>query len=112
MKKDMAKTFAEAFIAAVSRSGWTIKRVADLSGVSAEQLKKVNQGKSRSTNAEDAVRVAAVFGLTLNEFLEDETVSDRIEIVEIYNRLSQEELDLLKVQAAGRRALGQQSTDQ
>lgn len=100
----MTKTFREAFIEALDRTGWSIRKVAGISGVSEEQLKKVNQGKSRSTNVDDAVKVANAFGVTLEEFLDDQTIQDRIEIVEQYLQLSPQERDFLQAAARGRRA--------
>lgn len=101
MKRAMTKSFRDAFIAAVQRSGWSISKVAERAGVSVEQLKKLNQGRSLSTNVDDAIKVAHAFGLTLDEFLEDETVSDRAHVVDLYNQLSESERKFLRAAARG-----------
>lgn len=103
----MRKTFRDAFVESLHATGWTIRKVAGLSGVSEEQLKKVNQGKSRSTNVDDAIKVANAFGMTLEEFIGDPTVQDRIQIANLYSELTRDEIDLLRAAALGRRALGQ-----
>jgi hypothetical protein len=74
--------------------------------VSYEQLKKLRQGKSQSTNVDDAVRIAHVFGLTLDEFLGDTTVADRQELASLWRKLSEAERELLRAAAAGLRAPG------
>lgn len=65
----MKRTFRNAFIAALADTRVSIRQVADASGVSYEQLKKLNQGKSESTNVEDAQKIALYFNRTLDEFL-------------------------------------------
>ncbi|OJH45168.1 helix-turn-helix transcriptional regulator [Paracoccus sp. SM22M-07] len=98
----MSRTFREALNERTGPGKASLKEVADKAGVSYEQLKKVRQGKSGSTNVEDALRVAAFFGLTLNEFLADDLAEDRAEIVQTYNALSEEERQILRDAARGR----------
>ena len=57
----MKNTFRQAFIAAVAEADISVKKVAEAAGVSYEQLKKLNQGKSASTNVDDAQKIAEVF---------------------------------------------------
>lgn len=96
-------TFREALLA---RTGGpdqpSLRAVAEGAGVSYEQLKKVRQGKSGSTNADDAVRVAHFLGLTLDEFLNDRLAEDRAEIARLYSQLSEDERQLLRDAAHGR----------
>lgn len=68
----MAMTFADALMKAVTARGISLRKVADLAGVSYEQLKKVRQGKSKTTNVDDAQLVASALGLTLDQFLSGE----------------------------------------
>lgn len=105
----MAKLFRDALLDAIQRTGISLQRVADVSGVSYEQLKKLKQGKSQSTNVDDAVKVAHVFGLSLDEFLGDTTPQDRREIVDLWLKLSEAERDLLKAASVGLHAQGQQA---
>lgn len=106
----MLKTFRDALLEAVERDGISLKSVADLSGVSYEQLKKLRQGKSQSTNVDDAVRIAHVFGVTLDEFLGDKMAADREELVALWRKLSEAERDLLRAAATGLRAQGQKAS--
>ena len=104
----MVKLFRDAFRDALAASGWSFAYVEKVSGVSAEQLKKVSQGKSKSTNVDDAVRVAHAFGLSMDEFLGDGTMADRAEIVRLWQALTEAERDLLRAAARGRDALAQE----
>lgn len=97
----MAKTFRDALLDAVERTGTPLKAVADGARVSYEQLKKVKQRPVASTNVDDAIRVANFFGLTLDEFLSDETAQDRAAIVSTYFQLSEQERLLLKATGRG-----------
>lgn len=101
----MTKLFRDAFIEALDRSGWSVAYVAKVAGVSAQQLHKLKQGKALSTNVDDALRVAHVFGVSLDEFLEDRTVQDREAVADLWRQLSDAERDLLRAAAAGRDAL-------
>lgn len=65
----MSMTFAEALAAALEVTKTPLRQIAEKAGVSYEQLKKVKQGKSQSTNVDDAQKVAAAFGLTLDHLL-------------------------------------------
>lgn len=99
----MMKTFRDALLERAGGAGKpSLRAVADETGVSYEQLKKVRQGKSQSTNAEDALKIASFFGMTLNEFLDDQMAEDRAAVVETYNSLSPEERQLLRDAANGR----------
>lgn len=105
----MTKTFRDALKYWIEKTGKSFAEVARESGVSYEQIKKLSQGKSQSTNVDDAVKIANHFGMTLEEFLEDETVAVRSEIVEIYNSLSEQERRFLLASAKGLR--GEQADD-
>lgn len=65
----MISTFRDAFIKAIETTGRSVRSVARAAGVSEEQLKSLYQGKSRSTNVDDARRIAAEFGVSLDDFL-------------------------------------------
>lgn len=101
----MPMTFRDALLARVAPD-LTLKAIADGAGVSYEQLKKVNQRLDAKTNYADAMKVAAFFGLTLNEFLDDRLVEDRAAIAETYSRLSPEERELLRAIERGRHDSG------
>ena len=100
----MAKTFRSALLDALEETGLPLLRVAAGSGVSYDQLKKLRLRPNASTNVDDARTVANFFGLTLDQFLEDRSFSGRVQLVEFCNRLTVEEIDILKAAARGRGA--------
>jgi len=65
----MPLTFKEALNGAMNASGLSMRKLAEKAEVSYEQLKKINQGKTQSTNAEDALRIAAALGIPLESFM-------------------------------------------
>lgn len=65
----MAMTFSDALSMGLEVTGTSLRSLSERAGVSYEQLKKVKQGKSLTTNVDDAQLVAQGFGLTLDQFL-------------------------------------------
>ncbi|MEY3309212.1 MAG: hypothetical protein RLZZ413_3250 [Pseudomonadota bacterium] len=100
----MAKTFRSALLDALEETGLPLSKVAAGSGVSYDQLKKLRQRPQASTNVEDARAVANFFGVSLDKFLDDTTLSARVEIVEFCNRLTESEIEILKAAARGQDA--------
>lgn len=100
----MTKPFREALLEQLEARGWKMKYVAEQAGVSYEQLKKLSQGKSQSTNVDDAIKIAHVFGMTLDELVQDTTAQDREEVARLWLQLSEAERDLLRAAARGRSA--------
>jgi hypothetical protein len=101
----MAKTFRSALLDALKETGLPLSKVAAGSGVSYDQLKKLRQRPLASTNVDDARAVANFFGVSLDQFLDDTSLSARVELVDLRNRLTPEELEILKAAAGGRDAL-------
>ena len=101
----MAITFRSALLDALEETGLPLSKVAAGSGVSYDQLKKLRQRANASTNVDDARAVANFFGVTLDQFLDDRSLSDRVELVEFYNRLTDGEIEILKAAARGQGAL-------
>lgn len=97
----MTKPFRDALLEALDARGWKMKYVAEQAGVSYEQLKKLNQGKSQSTNVDDAIKIAHVFGLTLEELVADTTAEDRESVIGLWLQLSEGERALLRAAARG-----------
>lgn len=64
----MEATFKAALDKALEVTGRSLRSVAIDAGVSYEQLKNLKQGKSLKTNVDDAMKVAAAFGVTLEQF--------------------------------------------
>ena len=106
----MHKTFRKALLDALEQTNTKLAAVARATGVSYEQLKKVNQREDASTNVDDAVKVAHFFGQSLDEFLGDTTIEDRSELLDLYSQLSSSEqkflLDVARARAASGREVG------
>lgn len=83
----MQQTFRDAFIAAIQTTGKSMRQVARDAGVSYEQLKNLAQGKAKSTNVDDAVRIAASFGTTLEEFLQGQTEAAPVPTISIAGKV-------------------------
>lgn len=83
----MQQTFRDAFIAAIQTTGKSMRQVARDAGVSYEQLKNLAQGKAKSTNVDDAVRIAASFGTTLEEFLHGQTEAAPVPTIAIAGKV-------------------------
>lgn len=63
----MEMTFKIALEHALTKTGRSLRSVAIDAGVSYEQLKNLKQGKAQRTNVDDAMKVAAAFGVTLDD---------------------------------------------
>jgi hypothetical protein len=103
----MVKTFRQALLDALERTKVPLSAVAQKTQVSYEQLKKVGQRENASTNVDDARKVAAYFGLTLDEFLEDSLAEDRLRAANLWFELTEAEQEILRAAARGRAALPQ-----
>lgn len=89
------QTFRNALLTFIDKSGLNLAEIARGAGVSHEQLKKIKQRETASTNVEDAVKIARFFGLTIDEFLGDHSAAQRLEILDLYTQLSDEERGFL-----------------
>lgn len=72
----MEHTFKSALDQALEVTGRSLRSVAMDAGVSYEQLKNLKQGKSQRTNVDDAMKVAAAFGVTLEQFYRGQYAPD------------------------------------
>lgn len=93
----MVMTFREALLKALSETGASLSAVSEGAKVSYEQLKKVRARPEASTNADDAVKVAHYFGMTLDEFLQDHLAEDRALVIAKYTQLTDAEREMLRV---------------
>lgn len=66
----MSKNFRLALINAIATKEVPLRVVSERSGVSYEQLKKITQRETASTNVDDAMKVAAAFGCSLDQFID------------------------------------------
>ncbi len=97
----MSKTFREALLIELEKRGLSLKGLAEGAGVSYEQLKKLKQNKSRSTNVDDAKKIADYLGIPLDTLLDSPGTLSSIEIVDLYNQLSDQERQFLLKSARG-----------
>jgi transcriptional regulator with XRE-family HTH domain len=81
------RTFREALVAALDEHGTSVRELAKGAGVSVDQLYKVKQGKSSSTNVDDAAKIARYFGQTLDQFMGSPDGEYPHEIALLYSRL-------------------------
>jgi phage repressor protein C with HTH and peptisase S24 domain len=65
----MENSFRNALQNALTETGRSLRSVAIAANVSYDQLKSLIQGKAKTTNVDDAVKVAAVFGVQVEDFL-------------------------------------------
>ena len=94
-KMTMAKSFRDALIEGIASSGVSVAELARATGVSKDQIHKVKQGKSRSTNVDDALKIANYFGQSLDEFLEDSSTQKDAEIASLLMQLEPTERQFL-----------------
>lgn len=66
----MQETFKAALDFALTSTGRSLRSIALDAGVSYEKLKNLKQGKALTTGVDDARKVAAAFGVTLDDFYE------------------------------------------
>lgn len=96
----MTKTFRDALLEALISTGISLKALSDATDVSYEQLKKLKQ-RSGSTNIDDAVRIAAFFGKTVEDFINDPELSGPLRVVDLYFRLPPEKRPRLEAFGEG-----------
>lgn len=65
----MEKSFSEALIMHIETSGRSVSEIAAAAGVNRDALYKVRSGKTKNMAVDDAVKVAAAFGKTIEEFM-------------------------------------------
>lgn len=97
----MVKTFRAALLSRLE-SPKDLRAIAQSSGVSFEQLRKMITRDGASTNVEDAIRIARSFGLTVDEFVENDVVEDRDRIAAIFASLTEGERRVVREIARGR----------
>lgn len=95
-------TFKESLDRTLKERKLSLKAICEKAGVSYEQMKKVMQRPTASTNVDDAIKIAHALGFTIDEFLQDDLSSDRIEIAKLYSDLSDAEIALIRDLAKSR----------
>ncbi len=105
----MMHKFRDAFLLYLDVSRFTLAEVSRQAGVSVEQLKKLKQRETATTNVDDAARIAHAFGVSLDEMLGDKTPEQRTEALAAYARLTSEERQFLRTLATAQRASRQRA---
>jgi len=106
------KTFSEALIEATKDGNPSLRALCSSVGVSYGQMKKVRQGGTQRTNVEDARKIAAYFGKTLEQFIDDPSMSVHIELADTLNKLEPQEASILLQAAKAQIAARNQSPEE
>jgi transcriptional regulator with XRE-family HTH domain len=107
----MTRTFRAALLNVLETRDISLRAIADGAGVSYEQLKKLKQAKTLSTNVDDAKKVANFLGVSLDSLLDDPDTPSPLAIVDLYNQLSSEERQFLIKSAKGLVVQAQQADE-
>ncbi len=83
----MTTNFRDAFLGALASRDDDLSDVAQNTGVSIAHLKDLVETETTQTNVNDAQKIAAYFGVSLEVFLDDLDLQGPIEIVGLYNQL-------------------------
>lgn len=92
----MNRTFRDAFLEALETTGQTLPQVARGSGVSVDQLKKLKQRDTASTNVDDARQIARHFNMSLDAFIDRRQPSEDVEMLDLLHQLTPEERRFLR----------------
>lgn len=96
----MHKNFSEALIEHLDRTGKQVTEIAKKSGVRKDALYSLKYGKSLNMAVDDAIRVAAAFGETVEEFMGLNPVQIRDQLSEQLARLTPQEQAILEASLA------------
>mmetsp|Transcript_27660 Transcript_27660/g.51389 ORF Transcript_27660/g.51389 Transcript_27660/m.51389 type:complete len:117 (-) Transcript_27660:2135-2485(-) len=88
--------FREALLFWLDARKVSLRQVSLGSNVSYEQLKKIKQIETRTTNVDDAIKVAHFFGLSLEGFLAGHAGSDHDALIRTLDELSPQAREVLK----------------
>jgi len=97
----MRTRFREAMIEHLDRAGMTSAELARRSGVPKTLIDKLRQRKSEVTNVHDAMRIAQVFGRTVEEMCGVEPDPETSAIADLLSRLDPAEKSLVLSQLEG-----------
>jgi len=96
----MAKTFQDSLIWHMDEHGTTIAELSRATGVSTDTIKKLRTRANASTTAENAIRIAAYYGKTVEVFMRCEGKADD-RLSGLLSLLSERERQFLEAQIAG-----------
>ncbi len=93
----MQKTFSQAFNEHLEKTGARVTDIANKSGVKKDSLYALKRGTTRNMGVDDAIRVAAAFGETVEEFMRLSPEQVRNQLAEQIARLTPQEQAILEV---------------
>ncbi len=96
----MQKTFSEAFNEHLEKTGARVTDIANKSGVKKDSLYALKRGTTRNMGVDDAIRVAAAFGETVEEFMGLSPAQVRDQLAEQIARLTPQEQAILEASLA------------
>lgn len=65
----MSRTFVEALRHALDQTGVSVRSIATKTGIPYDRVKQVANGRTKTTNADDAFVIARSFGVSVEEFM-------------------------------------------
>ncbi len=80
-------TFRDALLKHLDETGVSVADLAKNAEVSAQQIYKIKQGKSASTNVDDAIKIAGHFGKTVEEMVYGANASAS-SLLRVYSKLN------------------------
>jgi len=92
----MQKTFSEAFNEHLDRTGARVTDIANKSGVKKDSLYALKRGTTRNMGVDDAIKVAAAFDETVEEFMGLSPAQVRNQLAEQIARLTPSEQAILE----------------
>lgn len=101
MQRGMAKTFREALLWHMQRAGIGPAKLAQETGVSLDVIKKLRTHAIETTAVENAILIAAYFGLSLEAFMRAGEDQRGQALSELAALLTPEEARLLEAQLRG-----------
>lgn len=94
-------SFREALMRHMADNGTTIAELAAGAGVTMDTIKKLRVRDNATTTAETAMRIAAFYGKTVEEFVGQKTTAERDQLAALLDLLSPEEQRFLLSQIRG-----------
>jgi plasmid maintenance system antidote protein VapI len=92
----MRKTFSEALVDHLTKHGTRVTDIARATGVSKEALYSLKYGKTQNMTVDDAVKVAAFFDETVEEFMGLSSAQVRDSFYQRLSQLSDRERAILE----------------
>lgn len=96
----MQKTFSEAFIEHLEKTGARVTEIANKSGVKKDSLYALKRGTTRNMGVDDAIRVAGAFDETVEQFMGLSPAQVRDQLTEQIARLTPQEQAILEASLA------------